>query len=88
MTLSDQILNDGLELHMEFGKNWLTDIDDRLAKKHPHLSKSDLRNTDRLCRKIAKFANDYVRKNPVIKLGKPTFINSSDFKTHLLNEYD
>jgi hypothetical protein len=88
MTKSDQILNDGLELHLEFGENWLTDIDDRLSKRHPHLSESDLRNTDKLCRKIAKFANDLIRKTPVVKDGKPNFMDSSDFKTHLLNEYD
>jgi len=88
MTLSDHVFNDGLELHMEFGENWLTDIDDRLSKKHPHLSKSELRNMDRLCRRIAKLANDFVRKNIVVKDGKPTFIDSSDFKTYLLNEYE
>lgn len=88
MTLSDQILNDGLELNMEFGENWLVDIDKRLSKKYPQLSESDLRKTDTLCRKIAKNANDFVSRNPIIKEGKVTFVDSSDFKTYMLNQYN
>jgi hypothetical protein len=86
--MTTQILNDGLELHLEFGENWLADIDDRLSKKYPHVSKSDLKNTDKLCRKVAKFANDFVLKNPVMKDGKATFIDQVYFKTQLLKEYD
>lgn len=88
MTLPDLILNDGLKLHMEFGENWQTDIDSRLSKKYSELSESDLRKADDLCRKIAKNANDFVRKNPVKKEGKIEFIDSSSFKTYMLNQYN
>ena len=87
MIFTDQILNDGLELSMEFGENWLTDTDTRLSDKYPELSQSDLRKADKLFRKITKNANNFVSKNPIKKYGKVTFIDSSDFKTYLLNKY-
>ncbi len=88
MMLSNQIINEGLQLHLEFGENWLTDIDNRLSVKHPELSKTELRDIDKLCRKVAKEANDFVRTNPVKKEGKVTFIDSLDFKTYVLGRYN
>ena len=88
MTLSNNILNNGLELHLEFGENWLTDIDDRLSEKFPGLSKYDLRKCDNLCRKTAKIANSFVCNNPIKEKGKVKFIDSSDFKIYMLNQYD
>lgn len=87
MILSDRILNDGLELHMEFGENWLTDIDNRLSEKHSELSEFDLREADKLCRKIAKISNDFISKNPIKKDGKVVFLDYSEFKTYILNKY-
>tara|TARA_R110002051_G_scaffold319870_2_gene404420 strand:- start:20 stop:301 length:282 start_codon:yes stop_codon:yes gene_type:complete len=72
---------------MGFGENWLADIDKRLSEKHPELSESDLRKADKLCRKITKNANDFVSKNPIKKEGKITFVDSSDFKTYILNQH-
>lgn len=86
MIFTPQILNDGLELSMAFGDDWLTDIDKRLSKKYPELSASDLRKADKLCRKITKNANDFVYQNPIKKDGKVAFIDLSDFKTYMLNQ--
>ena len=68
MTLSDQILNDGLELHIEFGENWLADIDNRLYKKHSELTESDLRNADKLCRNIT---NNFIPELLTMNTYKP-----------------
>lgn len=87
MNLPHQILNHALELSMEFGENWLKDIDERLFQKYPELSESDLRKADKFCRKITKSATDFVVKNPIKKEGKMTFVGSSAFNVYMLNQY-
>jgi len=44
--MSNEILNNGLNLSMEFGENWLTDIDDRLRKKL--IRKNPIKNGDKI----------------------------------------
>lgn len=87
MKISDQILNSALELHLEFGENWLADIDSRLSKKQPELSKTELRKIDQLCKKIAKAANEIIVNNPKEKGDKVEFMDSSEFKSRLLQDY-
>ncbi|MGA9638716.1 hypothetical protein [Flavobacterium sp.] len=86
--LSSEILNNGLNFSMEFGENWLVEINNRLSKKHPELSKSELDNCEKICRKINKISHDYVSKNPVKEGNEILFIESSKFKNFIKNKYD
>ena len=88
MELSNEILNKGLSFSMEFGDNWLVKINDRLSKKHPKLTKSELNSCEKLCRTVNKFAHDYVHKNPVKIENKITFIEFSFFKDLIKDKYE
>jgi len=88
INLSDEILNVGLKFSMEFGENWLVDIDDRLANLYPEISVSDLRVCDKLCRKINKIAHSYISENPIKKDNKLIPIDISEFKNFMLERYD
>ncbi|MFL5386714.1 MAG: hypothetical protein ACJ8GN_29840 [Longimicrobiaceae bacterium] len=46
---SNQLLNRGLALAMEFGENCLQPIQARLAKEFPHLTPQGLDQYDALC---------------------------------------
>lgn len=87
MTLSNQTLNDGLALHMEFGKNWLADIDKRLAEKYPDLTESDLRKVDKLCRQLTKKAREFVLNHPNKNEEEITFVDALDFKAFMSNQH-
>ena len=87
MNLPEDILNYGLKLSMEFGENWLKDIDDRLAEAFPDLSEAELRACDRLCRKVNKTAHKIVTDNPLKTTQGITFIPSAKFKELILSHY-
>ena len=88
MELTKKILNDGLNLSMEFGENWLADIDERLRTKHPELTKSELRNCDKLCRKINKLAQDFISKNPTKTANEVKFVEFSLFESYIKAKYE
>jgi hypothetical protein len=56
-SLQDAILDDGLALAMEWGKEWLEPIQARLRQKYPQLSDSELDEYDSVCRGAMKFGN-------------------------------
>jgi hypothetical protein len=58
--MDERILNVGLDLAMEFGKNWLQPIQTRLAKKFPTLSPAQLDEYERACREAMKFGHAQV----------------------------
>jgi len=87
MKLTNQILNDGLSLSMEFRENWLTDIDNRLKIKYPELTESELRNCDKLCRKINKTAHNFILKNPIKTGNEIDFIDFSKFEEFMKVKY-
>ncbi len=86
--MNDEILNDGLNLSMEFGENWLTDIDDRLGAKYSKLTKSELRSCDQLCRKINKIAHDFIRKNAIKNGESISFIDFAKFEEFMKLKYE
>lgn len=88
MTLSPEILNEGLRFSMEFGEKWLVDVDERLAGKYSELTVTDLRKCDKLCRKVNKTAHDHIRKNPAEKDGRMTFMDFEVFRAFILSKYD
>ncbi len=84
--LPDDLLNDGLQLSMEFGENWLTDIGDRLKSKYPQLT-VDLKKCEFLCRKINKHAHDFLRENPVRNKNEIGFIDFPEFHSLIKAKY-
>ncbi len=45
------ILNDGLEISLQWGRNWMQPIQDRLKRRFPKLTKEELDFYDSICRK-------------------------------------
>ena len=64
------ILNRGMELAMEFGKNWLQPIQDRLGRKHRSLSRTDLDECERVCREALNFGVEQVKVQMRAAAGK------------------
>jgi hypothetical protein len=56
----EAILNDGLYLAMEWGKHWLQPIQERLARKHPHLSPVKLDEVNATCQEAMRFGHSTV----------------------------
>lgn len=52
--------NEGLSLAMEWGKDWLTPIQSRLAARHPELSAAELDELDAVCRATMRFGHQLV----------------------------
>lgn len=50
MHFDPSILNDGLELAMEFGEHWLEPVQERLGLLYPTLSATALNGYDERCR--------------------------------------
>jgi hypothetical protein len=50
-----------MELAMEFGKNWLQPIQNRLGRKHRALSRADLDEYERICREALNYGVEQVK---------------------------
>lgn len=88
MKLSKDILNTGLSFSMEFGENWLVEINDRLLSVYPQLSKLELDTSDKLCKKVNKFAHEYVLNHAVKTGNEIKFVDFSAFKNAMKVAYD
>jgi len=88
MDLNKEILNEGLGLSMEFGENWLMDIDNRLHEKYPKLTETELKNCDQLCRKINKYAHSFFCNNHITDEKGITFIHFSKFEDFMKLKYN
>lgn len=88
MKFNDEISNVGLQFSMEFGENWLKPINERLFRKYPNLNKNELDKYDKLCEKVNKIGNDFVRKNPEKINGKLEFIDIKRFEIFMLEKYN
>lgn len=58
--LDTSILNEGLDLAMAWGDDWLSPIQERLARAHPDLSSDDLDRYDAECRAAMSRGHDLV----------------------------
>lgn len=56
--MDPQILNDGLELAMVFGPDWLKPIQPRLALKYPELTPAELEACNTVCREAMFFGHN------------------------------
>ena len=80
----EALLNEGLDLAMEWGKNWLKPIQERLAVRHPELSQDELNEINATCQSTMKFGHDYVY-NLALKTGKDT--KKSDLELAMQSRY-
>lgn len=87
MKFIDEISNAGLLLSMEFGENWLKDINARLLEKYPTLKEQELERYNKLCKKVNKTGNDFVRKNPVKGQQGVELMTLATFNTFMLEKY-
>lgn len=86
--MTNEILNDGLNLSMEFGENWLAHIDERLRIKYPELIDDELKACDQLCQKINNEAHYFIRKNPIKNGSEIAFIDFSKFVEFMKAKYE
>ncbi len=83
--MTNELLNHALSLSMEFGENWLVDIDLRLKSMYPALSKAELRDYDNLCKEINRAAQNFISKNPK---NDTQFIDFSAFEKFIKLKYE
>jgi hypothetical protein len=57
---TDQILNRGLEIAMEFGKNWNQPIQNRLSKKFASLTHDKLDEYNQICRTAMTESHEFL----------------------------
>ena len=77
--LSIEILNVGLDFSMEFGKNWLQPINQRLKNKFLELSSDELEECNNICKEVNKIANNFILDNPVKNTSDLSFVDFSEF---------
>ncbi|HEV2680757.1 MAG TPA: hypothetical protein VGV14_09685, partial [Rhodanobacter sp.] len=80
----DALLNEGLDLAMEWGKNWLKPIQDRLAFGHPELTREELDEVNAISQNAMKFGHGYVY-DLALKAGKDT--KKSDLESAMQSRY-
>jgi len=56
------LLNDGLELAMDWGENWLAPIQERLLKRHAHLQREEVDELNAICQDAMKFGHGIAYK--------------------------
>ncbi|WP_156494819.1 MULTISPECIES: hypothetical protein [unclassified Oleiphilus] len=66
----NDMLNEGLQLAMAFGKNWQVSTQERFAKKYPTLSATELDEYNQLFLSALKYAHD------------TAFVLATNFKAH------
>ena len=87
INLSVEILNYGLQLSMEFGKNWLKPINERLAIKFPDLNRQQQEECNMICKKVHQIAHNYVIENPVHSNLGIEFVDFYQFRLFILAKY-
>jgi hypothetical protein len=60
--MEDQILNTGLDMAMEWGEHWLQPIQERLRKRYPRLSQSELDEYNAKCQATMKYGHNEVSR--------------------------
>ena len=55
-----EILNSGLKLAMEFGKNWLQPIQNRLLKKYNFLTTEEVDKYNLICKEVMRNGNAFI----------------------------
>ena len=71
----DDVRNDGLELAMDWGEQWLAPIQDRLHARHPALTRAELDRVDDECRSAMRLGHDTV--HGFVRDGRPALLAES-----------
>lgn len=58
----DALLNEGLELAMDWGSEWLSPINSRLLKLHPYLSAGELEELNSTCQGATQLARETIHR--------------------------
>ena len=58
--MDDALLNEGLDLALEWGANWLKPINERLAERHPAMSAEELEAANKACQQAMYAGFDQV----------------------------
>lgn len=87
--ISEMILNEGLDLAMEFSKNWLQPIQERLKVRYSYLSKIELETLNDECISAMRFGHKIIYD--LIKINGKNFdqkkaINEIKNKYHWIND--
>ena len=80
----NDLLNEGLYLAMEWGEDWLKPIQERLAVRHPALSKEDLDEINAISQKAMRFGHGAVY-DLALKSGDET--SYGDFEPAMIAQY-
>ena len=54
------LLNEGLELAMDWGENWLAPVQDRLLQRHAYLQREELDELNATCQQAMSFGHETV----------------------------
>lgn len=57
---TEDILNSGLNYALDFGKNWLQPIQQRLKNKYKFLTEENLNEYDLLCREAMNYGHEFI----------------------------
>lgn len=80
----DEILNDGLNLSLAFGKNWLKPIQDRLKKRYPGLTQQELDEFNKACTEARDFGQ---KKLYAVAETDSVMMNQDEFNSYYLSTY-
>lgn len=72
---------------MEFGKNWLLPVNERLSELYPELTQKELTNCNEICKKVNESAHRVVYENPVKNGAGIQFMDFGSFKDNILGQY-
>src|SRR5687768_99590 len=75
-----EILNSGLKLAMEFGKNWLQPIQNRLLKKYDFLTTEQLERYNLICKEVLQDGNHFIYNTLSNLIEKDVTIKRSELK--------
>jgi hypothetical protein len=84
--LSDDLIDDALELALGEGEHYLRAIDDRLMAMHPSLEPDEAWRYDQICREIRRFAFDQFEQAYLKKVSREDAIRSIRRKYVMIGE--
>lgn len=73
----DALLNEGLELAMDWGADWFSPINARLLQRHPHLGAAELAAFDATCQAVTRLARETLHRALADSAVEPTLASLS-----------
>jgi len=82
---TEDILNSGLDYAMDFGKNWLLPIQERLKNKYIFLTEESLNEYDLLCREAMNYGHNFIQQTLLKLHDDKATIKEVELKRHFIN---